>query len=89
MDMVLKKTGLINKQNNMSQKANKIPKDEKNHLRSLRLKAGIILAVFTILIRFGLPSILPGAAAVGVLGGLLGGLLSVTYCFVYLSGLFF
>jgi len=85
MDMVLKKTGLINKQNNMSQKANKIPKDEKNHLRSLRLKAGIILAVLTILIRFGLPSILPGAAAVGVLGGLLGGLLIIIW-WAFFSG---
>jgi outer membrane protein assembly factor BamB len=63
----------------MSPKADKFSKDIKNHERPLRLKAGIILAVLTILIRFGIPSIIPGAAAVGVLGGLLGGLLIIVW----------
>jgi hypothetical protein len=36
---------------------------------------GAIIAILTLLLRFGLPSLLPAAAAIGVLGGLLGGLI--------------
>ena len=63
----------------MSHKANKVLSDEKNQQRSLRLKAGIIIAILTILVRFGIPSVFPMAAAVGVLGGLLGGLLILVW----------
>lgn len=69
----------------MTQHANKITKDERNQLRSLRLKAGIIIAIGTVLIRFGIPSVIPGAAAVGVLGGLLGGLLIIIW-WAFFSG---
>jgi len=63
----------------MSQKENKVLSDEKNQQRSLRMKAGIIIAILTILVRFGIPSVFPLAAAVGVLGGLLGGLLILVW----------
>ncbi len=63
----------------MSQKENKVLSDEKNQKRSLRLKAGIILAILTILVRFGIPSVFPMAAAIGILGGLLGGLLILVW----------
>jgi len=63
----------------MSRVANKVLTDEKKQKRSLRLKAGIILAVLTILVRFVIPSVFPMAAAVGVLGGLLGGLLILVW----------
>ncbi len=63
----------------MPSKENKVLTDEKNQKRSLRLKAGIILAILTILIRFVIPSVFPMAAAVGVLGGLLGGLLILVW----------
>lgn len=53
--------------------------------KKLRIKTGIILAILTILFRFVLPSILPGAAAVGVLGGLLGGLLIILW-WAFFSG---
>lgn len=52
------------------------PKTQEN---SLRLRAGIIIAILTILLRFGIPSLIPGAAEVGVLGGLLGGLLILVW----------
>lgn len=58
---------------------------EANQKRTLRLKAGIIIAILTIFLRFGLPSIIPGAAAVGVLGGLLGGLLIILW-WAFFSG---
>ena len=69
----------------MSQIANKISKDEINQKKTLRLKAGIILAILTVLIRFGIPSIIPGAAAVGVLGGLLGSLIIILW-WAFFSG---
>ncbi len=57
---------MLSKQKNANKK---IPQNK------LRLKAGVIIAILTILIRFSIPSLIPGAAAIGVLGGLLGGLL--------------
>jgi len=63
----------------MSHKANEVLSGENNQQRSLRLKAGIIIAILTILVRFGIPSVFPMAAAVGVLGGLLGGLLILVW----------
>jgi outer membrane protein assembly factor BamB len=47
--------------------------------RTLRLRTGAIIVILTILLRFVLPSLLPGAAAIGVLGGLLGGLAFVIW----------
>ncbi|RLE03531.1 MAG: hypothetical protein DRJ13_04400 [Bacteroidetes bacterium] len=52
---------------------------QKAQQKSLRLRAGVIIAILTILIRFGIPSLIPGAAALGVLGGLLGGLLILVW----------
>ena len=63
----------------MSQKANTVLSDEKAQQKSLRLRAGVIIAILTILTRFGIPSVFPMAAAVGVLGGLLGGLLILVW----------
>jgi len=59
----------------MSQKGNKVLSEDKTQQKPLRLKAGVIIAILTILVRFGIPAVIPEAAAVGVLGGLLGGLL--------------
>jgi len=69
----------------MSPKANKISLDERNQKRTLRLKAGIIIALLTILIRFGIPSLIPTAAAIGVLGGLLGSLIIIVW-WAFFSG---
>ncbi len=63
----------------MSQKGKKVFSDDKTQQKTLRLKAGVIIAILTILVRFGIPALIPGAAAVGVLGGLLGGLLIMVW----------
>jgi len=63
----------------MSQKENKGLADEKAQPGSLRLRAGVIIAILLIIVRFGIPAIAPGAAAVGVLGGLLGGLVILAW----------
>ena len=63
----------------MSQQGNKVLSDDKIQQKPLRLKAGVIFAILTILIRFGIPAMMPGAAAVGVLGGLVGGLLIMVW----------
>lgn len=53
--------------------------DHHTQQKPLRLKAGVIIALMLILVRFGIPAIFPGAAAVGVLGGLLGGLIILVW----------
>jgi len=67
----------------MSQKANRVLSKEKNQQKSLRLKAGVIIAILTILVRFVIPAMIPQAAAFGVLGGLLGGLLIMIWWAFY------
>ncbi len=63
----------------MSHKTNEVLSDEKTQEKTFRLKAGIIIAILTILFRFGIPSVFPMAAEIGVLGGLLGGLLILVW----------
>jgi len=50
------------------------PSENKSPQKPLRLRAGVIIALVTILVRFIIPALIPGAAAVGVLGGMVGGL---------------
>ncbi len=58
---------------------------QKAQQKSLRLRAGVIIAIITILVRFGLPALIPEAAAVGVLGGLAGGLVTMVW-WAFFSG---
>ena len=41
----------------------------------MRLRVGVAIVVLQWLVRFGVPRVMPDQMAVGVLGGLLGGLL--------------
>jgi outer membrane protein assembly factor BamB len=50
-----------------------------------RLRTGAIIVILTLIVRFGIPSLLPEAAAIGVLGGLLGGLVFLVW-WVFFSG---
>jgi outer membrane protein assembly factor BamB len=58
---------------------------QKAQEKSLRLRAGVIIALLTILVRFGIPALIPEAAAVGVLGGLAGGLVTMVW-WAFFSG---
>jgi outer membrane protein assembly factor BamB len=51
----------------------------KSQKRTQRLKAGVVIVILTLLIRFVIPSLLPEAAAIGVLGGLLGGFIFLVW----------
>ncbi len=69
----------MNKERTQELSENKSPR------KPLRLKAGVIIAILTILVRFIIPAIIPGAAAVGVLGGMLGGL-AILVWWAFFSG---
>jgi len=59
--------------------------DNKSPQNTLRLKAGVIIALLTILVRFVIPAIIPAVASVGVLGGMLGGL-AILVWWAFFSG---
>src|SRR4051812_27962766 len=51
--------------------------------RQLRLWPGVVLAVTIVLLRFGLPEVVPDATPVGLLGGVGGGLLVLLWWLVF------
>ncbi len=55
------------------------PTGEPTPRRPLRLRSGVIIALLLFLVRFGVPIVMPDAAGVGVIGGVLGALAIVVW----------
>jgi outer membrane protein assembly factor BamB len=63
----------------MFKKRNQILSNESAQKKPLRLWPGVVIVILQWLVRFVLPSVSPGAIAMGVFGGLLGGLAIIVW----------